>query len=99
MDVFEDPQCQGEPYFHPKLIWRYTIGTTFTSSDGVDATKIDFRLIDQTPSGIAEADREYDIFAFNITSDELYFGLDGSTLNEASRPTRLNFDFPMRRQP
>lgn len=99
VDVYEDQQCQGEPYFHPKLIWNYTTGAVFTSADGVEATEIDFTLIDEVPPNIAEAEHEYDIFALDSTGDELYFGLGGSTLNKATRPKQLDFSFPMHRQP
>lgn len=98
VDVFEDQDCQGAPYFKPRMVWRYTVGEPFTSGDGVEVMPIDVELIDQDPLGIAEAEYEFDIFGFNSSGEELYLGLGGGASDEARRPTQLDFGFPMRRQ-
>lgn len=85
-----DSSCSGQKNFTANYTWQYTVGDSFTTTDGTEARPVDVEVVSD-PQGVLEFDEQYDIFHVDEDNGIAYFSKNASETAE-NRPDTLNFD-------
>lgn len=82
--------CSGQPQFTANFTWQYTVGDSFTTTDGTEAYPIDVTVVSD-PQDVLDYDEQFDIFQIDEENGIAYFSENASETAE-DRPDTINGD-------